>query len=102
VPRSIVRVWEKPPEDYLNGGLGVSVLAPLSNVAEERLPEVIRHMEAVVARLAKSPKEAAMVWSTAYWYMGLRYPADLVNRLLANALPLLYQDKTYLGMVAGG
>jgi hypothetical protein len=98
----IVRVWEKPPEECLESGLGVVMLAPLSKVTEEQLPDIIRRMEAVVAERAKSPQEAALVWSATYWYMGLRYPADLVHRLLDRVLPLVHQEKTYRQILAGG
>jgi hypothetical protein len=98
----IVRVWEKPPEEYLNAGLGTVMLAPLGNVREEQLPDVIQRMEAVVASRAKSPQEVALVWSATYWYMGLRYPADLVHRVLEKVLPLLREDKTYRQILAGG
>jgi hypothetical protein len=98
----IARVWKKSPEEYFSGGLGVVALAPLSNVSLEQLPEVVRRMEEIIARDAKSTEDATMIWSASYWYMGLRYPADLVNRLTANVQPLLQKDKTYLAIKASG
>ena len=41
----MVRVWEKPVEEVLAGGLGTLPLAPLSNVTEEELPAVIERMK---------------------------------------------------------
>ena len=35
----VIRVWEKPVEDVLAGGLGVLPLAPISDVAESELAE---------------------------------------------------------------
>src|SRR5262249_1089399 len=36
----VVRVWQKPVEEVLTGGLGALPLAPLTGVAEEQLPGV--------------------------------------------------------------
>jgi hypothetical protein len=40
----VVRFWEEDPESYLNAGIGVVPLAPLTKVSEADLPEVIRRM----------------------------------------------------------
>jgi hypothetical protein len=77
----VVRVWQMPPEVFLGGGLGVLPLAPLSQVAEADLPAMIGRMEQRL-RAETTPDEAAMLWTAADVLMGLRYPRELVARLL--------------------
>jgi hypothetical protein len=53
----VVRVWQLPPETFLNGGLGILPMAPLSAVAEADLPDVIRRMDERI-RAEATPAEA--------------------------------------------
>src|SRR5262249_29499288 len=46
----VIRVWQLPPEGLLTAGLPVLPLAPVSDVAAERLPEVLT---AVAQRLKR-------------------------------------------------
>jgi hypothetical protein len=41
----VIRLWELPAETFLNGGLGLLAIAPLSTVTEAELPAIIRRME---------------------------------------------------------
>src|SRR5207249_1608460 len=70
----VVRVWEKPVEGVLAGGLATLPLAPLSDVSAAALPGVIRRMEQRVRREA-SPEEAGRLWTATYVLSGLRYRA---------------------------
>src|SRR5205823_3141389 len=40
----VIRVWELSPEQLLTGGLGTLPLAPISNVTEADLPDVIERL----------------------------------------------------------
>jgi hypothetical protein len=40
-----IRVWRLPAEGLLTGGLGTPPLAPLSDVRQEDLPQVVRRMQ---------------------------------------------------------
>src|ERR1051326_296924 len=42
----VIRLWELPVEAVLQGPVGILPLAPLTSIAQEALPEVIRQMEA--------------------------------------------------------
>jgi predicted transposase YdaD len=77
----IVRVWQKPVEEVLAGGLGALPLAPLTQVAEERLPGVIRRMEERIRQEA-SPGEAGILWAATYLLLGLRLTDERAARLL--------------------
>src|SRR5205085_1061348 len=41
----VVRVWQQPLAAFLEGGLGLLPLAPLTGVTEAELPGVLRRME---------------------------------------------------------
>src|SRR5262249_27026600 len=76
-----VRLWQRPEDALLTGGLGTPPLAPLGDIAPAPLPEVPRRID--VRRAAEGPAaEAATLWSSTYILMGLRYPAEFVSRLL--------------------
>lgn len=77
----VVRVWEKPVEEILAGGLATLPLAPLSRVRQSALPGVIRRMAERVRQEA-SPADAGRLWTATYVLMGLRYRAAMIGRLL--------------------
>jgi hypothetical protein len=77
----IVRVWEQPPERLLTTGLALLPLAPVSNVAPERLPEVLT---AVAERLRDEagPELTKTLWTSTAILMGLRYPREQVGEMI--------------------
>lgn len=76
----VVRLWKEDPEDYLNAGVALVPLAPLTDVSRADLPGVIRRMR---DRIEAEPQpRAARLLTAAYFLMGLRYPEDLVERFL--------------------
>ena len=77
----VVRVWEKSPEEALDGGLATLPLAPLGNVAREALPDVVRRMEERIEREA-TPGEAGTLWTATYLLLGLKYERGFVRQLL--------------------
>ena len=40
----VVRIWQEDPETYLTSGVNLVPLAPLTNVTEKALPEVVQRM----------------------------------------------------------
>src|SRR5208337_3956220 len=42
---TVIRIWEVPVERLLTGGIGTLALAPISNVPEEEVRQVIRRMK---------------------------------------------------------
>ena len=77
----VVRVWLEPPEKLLTGGLPILPLAPVSNVAPERLPEVLT---AVAERLKQeAPVELRKIlWASTMILMGARYPREQVEEMI--------------------
>jgi predicted transposase YdaD len=77
----VVRVWLLPPERLLTAGLPLLPLAPVSNVAPERLPDVLT---AVAERLRDEagPELKTTLWTATAILIGLRYPREQVGELI--------------------
>ncbi|MDQ2730414.1 MAG: DUF4351 domain-containing protein [Armatimonadota bacterium] len=96
----IVKVWELPVENILDGGVGTLPLAPLAAVTREELPYVIRRMEDRI-RQEVEPGEAALLWSATYILMGLRYPPELAGQLL-QGVRNMKESTTYQAIIQEG
>lgn len=87
----VVRVWERPVEEFLAGPLATLPLAPVSAVAHDRLPAVIRQMDERVRHEA-SPNEAGEFWAATLLLMGLRYHRREALRLLQRVTDMHVSD----------
>jgi len=96
---AINRIWERDVEEMLSS-IGTAYLAPLGKGAPERLPEIVRRMEEVID--AGTEEHRNNLWLVAYGNLGLRYPADLVNEVLAHKLPYLYSLPGFRGFLSRG
>lgn len=96
----VVRVWQKPVEEALAGGLATLPLAPLSDVKPEELPRVVRRMDERIRQEATA-QEAAQLWSATYVLMGLRYPQGLAVRLL-EGVRAMKESVTYQAIIREG
>jgi predicted transposase YdaD len=95
----IIRVWQRPVESFLSGGLGTLPLAPISAVTKDELPAVIRRMEERLTKEAKG--KAARLWSAAYILMGLRYPSEWADQLMSG-VRAMEESSTYQAILAKG
>ncbi len=96
----VVRAWEQSVDAVLAGGLGTLPLAPLCDMPLERMPDVIRHMEARL-RQEVPPAEAAVLWTATYLLMGLRYPPGLAGHLLQGDRAM-EDSSTYQALLSKG
>jgi hypothetical protein len=96
----VVRVWQTPIEPFLNGGLGILPLAPLSAVVESDLPAIIARMQQRIDQEA-TPDEAGTLWTATDVLMGLRYPRTLVEQLL-QGVHGMKESVTYQAIVEEG
>jgi hypothetical protein len=96
----VLRVWERPASDFLNGGLGVLPLAPISAVTEADLPGIIQQMRQRVDAEAQ-PGEVGEFWTATDILMGLRYESSLVAQLL-RGVHNLRDSTTYQAILAEG
>lgn len=76
----VVRIWECPVDELLNGGLGVLPLAPIAAVEPDRLPDVIRRMGERFEQ--EAPSFVGELWTATDLLLGLRYDTDLAQQLL--------------------
>jgi predicted transposase YdaD len=88
----VVRLWEQPVAAFLSGGLGLLPLAPLCDVREDDLPEVIRRMDERIAREA-TPAENGTLWTATGVLMGLRYPSVRIAEMLQGVQTM--QESTF-------
>lgn len=96
----VVRVWERPPEEALAGGLGTLPLAPISAVPEADLPRVIEQMRQRLAGAAP-PAEVRELWTATSILLGLRYPRRAVAQLLSGVTNMEESD-TYQAILEKG
>lgn len=96
----VLRVWQTPVEDVLNGGLGTLPLAPLADVGVPGLPGVVRRMERRIDAEA-APDEAGMLWVATYLLMGLKYDPATSQRLLKGVRELK-ESATYQALLEEG
>jgi predicted transposase YdaD len=77
----VIRVWLEPPEKLLTAPLPVLPLAPVTNVAPDRLAEVVT---AVAERLKQEAEPELMktLWASTIILIGLRYPREQVGELI--------------------
>jgi hypothetical protein len=93
----VLRVWQLPVESLLAGGLGTLPLAPVSDVDQARLPEVIRRMKERLGRERRGPL-AKDLWAATYLLLGLRY-SDAFADLLFQEVLMLEESTTYQAIV---
>ncbi len=84
------RLWEREPDEMF-ASVSTMPYAPLGKGAAERLPELLRRLEEAIDEKAEDEEMKGKLWVVAYGSMGLIYPAERVNELLAHKLPFLYQ-----------
>ncbi len=97
---NVIRVWELTVETILSGGLGTLLLAPISQVEEPALPEVIRRMEERIEAEA-AREEAGELWVATYILMGLRYSQALAGQLL-RGVRAMKESVTYQAILEEG
>jgi predicted transposase YdaD len=96
----LVRLWQRPVETILAGGVGTLPLAPLCNVSRRALPGVIRRMEERI-RGETSSAEAATLWTSTFLLMGLRYPPAVAAQLL-QGVRAMKESSTYQAILDEG
>jgi predicted transposase YdaD len=81
----VVRLWERPVERILSGGLGTLPLAPLCQMPagltlEQALPAVLRRIDERLAQEAR-PEDAAKLWTATFVLSGLRLSREQAQAL---------------------
>jgi predicted transposase YdaD len=95
----VIRLWERPVDELLRGGIGVLPLAPLV-VEPAQVPGVIAQLDARFAREA-SVVSASELWSATLLLLGLRYDADEARHLLRGVTGMR-ESSTYQAILEEG
>jgi predicted transposase YdaD len=96
----VVRIWEKSPEEVLNAPLALLPLAPLTSVAGNELPGVVRRMEERID--AEAPlEEKGMLRTTTFLLMGLKYDPEFSRQLLQGVMEMK-ESSTYQYIIQEG
>jgi predicted transposase YdaD len=91
----VIRVWQLSVDQLLAGGVGTLPLAPISDVNESRVPDVIRRMK---ERLSGERRRAEDLWAATYVLLGLRY-SDAFADLLFQEVLGMEESTTYQAIV---
>lgn len=97
----VIKVWELPAERILTGGVGVLPLAPIADVPESELPQVIGRMAGRFDRELPRP-EAAEFWTATYVLVGLKYDRVLAALLLRGVHDIMKESSTYQAIIEEG
>jgi hypothetical protein len=95
----VVRLWEEDPDSFLNAGVVLVPLAPLTDVSEDALPGAVRRMAARIN--SEPPPQAAKPWTATYLLMGLRDTDEVVTRLL-EGVQTMTESTTYQAILRKG
>jgi predicted transposase YdaD len=96
----VVRIWEKPFEELLNGSLALLPLAPLTDVSESDLPGVVQRMEERIDAEALA-EDRGMLWTTTFLLLGLKYNPEFSRQLLKGVLEMK-ESSTYQSILQEG
>lgn len=81
----VLRVWQLPVEFVLAGGVGTLPLAPISNVNETQVPDVIGRMKERLNRERRG-RLVKDLWAATYVLLGLRYSDSFADLLFQEVL----------------
>jgi predicted transposase YdaD len=95
----VVRLWERPLDELLNGSLGILPLAPLA-AETAQLPDVIARLDERFEQEA-SPLAAHELWSATLLLLGLLYDADEARYILRGVTGMR-ESSTYQAILEEG
>jgi predicted transposase YdaD len=98
----VIRLWQKPVEQFLRGGLGTLPLAPLARTAgrEQALAEIVRRIDDRLTREA-SPEDRAKLLTASLILSGLRFPPEVWERVFAGVKGMK-ESTSYQAILAEG
>lgn len=96
----VIRVHQEPVEALLSGGVTTLPFALLAAAPETELPAIVRRMQTRIAAEV-NPADAAILWTTTFLLLGLRYTLDFAERLLQGVRGM-EESSTYQALLARG
>ena len=95
-----MRIWERPVEEILAGGMATLPLAPIALVSSAQLPEVVRRMQQRFTQ-ESDPADVASFWTSSFILMGLIYPTEFIKGLF-QGIPAMRESATYQEILREG
>ncbi len=96
----VIRIWEIPVDQILQGEIGILPLAPISLVSDENLPEVLARMEKRV-NSELSAEDRSEFWTSTYLMMGLQFSQKRSLELLKGVAHMT-NSTTYMAILEEG
>ena len=101
----VVRLWQRPVKQFLEGGLGTLPLAPLCRMPgdariEDALPGILRRLDERLRAEAR-PEEVRKLLAATYILTGLRMPSELVAPIF-QGLQIMRESSTYQAILDEG
>jgi len=96
----VVRLWQRPVDELLTGGLGTLPLAPLAAFEPDRLPEVMQRLDERLEREAP-PEDIRQLWAATLLLFGLRYDATVAQQL-ARGVRRMRESSVYQAILEEG
>ncbi|QEH36075.1 hypothetical protein OJF2_46350 [Aquisphaera giovannonii] len=97
---NVVRLWEWSAEEVIAAGPSAAPLATLADVTEQELPGVLQAISQTMGREIASDKFRKL-WTATYILMGLKFPNELVDRLITGVEDMA-ESSTYLKILRQG
>jgi predicted transposase YdaD len=79
----VIRLWQRPVEELLDGSLSLLPLAPLAAVGPADLPRVIHRLNERLADEA-TPDRADLLWAATFLLLDLRYDREDIKEILSD------------------
>jgi len=99
---TVLRVWERPADDWLNAGVGLLPLALLTNEAFARLPTVAGRFHDRLSAAPVTDKVKSDILSSAFVLGGLRYNRTDLVEVFTNMSLTLEDSTTYQWILEKG
>ncbi|OWK36042.1 hypothetical protein [Fimbriiglobus ruber] len=96
----VIRVWERPPEEFLTGPLALLPLAPIAATDRTGVSAIVDRIRGRLGAEADRPL-VAKLWACTSVLMGLRYESAFIDRLLEGVLQM-EESTTYQALLARG
>ena len=96
----VLRLWEYPVEEFLNGELSLMPLAAVCEIPERSLPDIVKYIS---QRISSEPTNLNpdSLWVEFRLLLGLNYPENFVMSLL-KGVGNMQESSTYRAILAEG
>jgi predicted transposase YdaD len=91
----VINSWELSSNALLRGNLGLLPLAPLTDDAAPRLPEIISKIDERI-RQELSWEESEKLRTSTMLLMGLRYETDFISKIINGVMPMVLENSSII------